>query len=62
MRVKNPPKCSCTNGGEPILLDGRWVSFRDPACRVHPTTLSFDTQPSSVETIIGNWKDREDEE
>ena len=51
--------CACTNGGEPYLLGKTWVISRDPACRVHPMTLNFNSQSSSVEVIAGNWKERE---
>ena len=53
------PKCTCSHGGEPFLLDGVMVTVRDPSCRVHPTTLCSAAIPLSVETMVGNWKDTE---
>ena len=52
------PKCSCSHEGKPFLLDGIMVTSRDPACRVHPTTLSTGVA-LSVETLVGNWRDKE---
>jgi hypothetical protein len=54
-----PATCSCKNGGKPYLLQGMEVVSRDPACRVHPLTLSTVSHPTSAETIAGNWKERE---
>jgi hypothetical protein len=53
------PKCSCSHEGKPYLLDGIMVTSRDPACRVHPTILSSTAIPLSVETLVGNWKEKE---
>jgi hypothetical protein len=54
-----PPVCSCAGEGKPVLLHGEMVIFRDPACRVHVTTLTFNSVLNSAEAIEGNWKDRE---
>jgi hypothetical protein len=53
------PVCSCTGGGNPTLLDGQMVIFRNPSCRVHVMTLSFANIPLSAETLVGNWEQRE---
>jgi hypothetical protein len=53
------PTCSCRNNGDPYLLDGVMVISRNPACRVHPTTLSPSTCSVSVERLVGNWNGRE---
>ena len=52
------PECACRNKGKPYILDGVWVTSKDPACRVHPTTLSTGAA-LSVETLVGDWKDKE---
>ena len=57
------PKCSCSHEGKLYLLDGSWVTSRNPACRVHPTILSPAVLlPLSAETIVGNWHGKEDED
>jgi len=53
------PVCSCTGGGNPTLLDGRMVIFRNPSCRVHVMTLSVTNTPRSVEMLVDNWRERE---
>ena len=51
--------CSCSNEGKPYLLQGMMVTSRDPACRVHNTTLSVMTQPLSAERLLGGFRGRE---
>lgn len=58
----NPPVCICRNQGELYDLNGVMVISRDPACRVHVTTLSFTHTQISAETIMGNWKGKEQED
>ena len=41
------------------MFEGVEVVFRNPACRVHVTTLTFNSVLNSAEAIEGNWKDRE---
>lgn len=55
----NPPVCSCRNHGEVWFKDGVGYVSRDPSCRIHSMTLSRDTIPASVETVVGNWVNRE---
>lgn len=56
----NEPVCSCRNQGLPWEKDGFTYVSRDPSCRVHSMTLSKMAKPTSAETIVGNWKERED--
>ena len=53
------PVCSCTGAGKSVMFEGVEVVFRNPACRVHVTTLTFNSVLNSAEAIEGNWRDRE---
>jgi hypothetical protein len=57
----NPATCSCTNGGQPWLLDGVSVISYDPACRVHCKTV-VTTHATIVERKeVIDWTRRERE-
>lgn len=53
------PICACSGGGKPYDLNGVMVISRDPACRVHITTLSFSSEAVSAERLVSNWNGRE---
>ena len=31
-------ECSCSNGGNKVLLNGIWVKFLSPSCKIHSRT------------------------
>ena len=61
MSARKNPVCCCRNQGLPYDLNGVMVISRDPACHFHEDISKYTgTAVSvSVETVIGNWKEKE---